>query len=521
MAMKSSRECGPLPKLPVASETRESGLLPKLPGDCRPGESGLLPKLPRDFQAEKCADQFPGSVEPDKGGKDMNMTISPTVPWTHPCLGGDFVSDGSARHCVDSSDIGVCSIVGPAGNCAWGAADSLLALDSNQFLNLLIPCIADFPQLVSLQKQFVRSTDRMQLLGKHHELWADDEIRFHLYCLQQAFIRQPTGAPDQGILFIDPLIASAWIQERAFPCEQWASKHPEVAALGLQVVMVIRVHKHWIPVQCVPNGKHVNVFTWDAPDNSHQELNGVIEKLVGAWGFGSFLIHRQQRMFFSSRLCGALAIHYVQHVLFGTLLPTTQNEALASHAKLRERFVECLSQAEVVMRPWIWGHGDDEESEKEWPSHPFTPQGTGSVVHASDPPNVYDSNRMNSSHMCISLDDRLDLMAAHGRDLADDEIRFHLNVLVDRYNEGRMTATRFQPFVMAFDCLNFWNWDDVGHILTERWCTAFPQVRAESQQIVTVMLTDDHWIPFWLVPGEEFWLPTPSMIGLIGILLRE
>lgn len=269
------------------------------------------------------------------------------------------------------------------------------------------------------------------------------------------------------------------------------------------MIMVARVDKHWIPVQFVPNGHHVNVFSWDSPDNSHHELNGLIEKLVFAWGFGTFLTHRQQRMFFSSRLCGALAVHYVQHVLMGTLLPVSQDDAVASHTKLREKFVECLSQASVVMRPWIWGHGDDEESEREWPSHEASPASAcgGAAASSTQVPRVYNTNQIASSHVCISLDDRLDLMAEHGRDLADDEIRFHLNVLVDRYNERRLSVGRFLPFVMAFDCLNFWNWDETGHVLTEKWCQSFPQVREQGQQIATIMLFDNHWIPFWLVPG--------------------
>ncbi|CAL1139880.1 unnamed protein product, partial [Cladocopium goreaui] len=484
---------------------REYGPLPKLPGDVS-GECGPLPKMPvgAHRNAGLPAPNLPeGAVhQPDAESVENQRVVDPTVPWAHPCFSVPAAShDGVQTSVQVPVDVGICSIVGGVAD-VWGSADSLLGLDSNQFLNLLVPCIADSQQLTSLRGRFIRSTDRMQLLGKHQDLWADDEIRFHLHLIQQAFQGKPKGDGGHGLIIVDPLVSAAWIQNRAFACEQWAAAHPEVCSQAIQVIMVVRVEQHWIPVHFVPNGRHVNVFTWDAPENSHDVLNGMIEKLAFPWGFGTFLIHRQQRMFFSSRLCGALAVHYVRHVLFGTQLPATQNEAMDSHNWLREKFVECLSQHTQVMRPWIWGQGDDEATEKSWPSHDSSPANTGGAAASSAaPPRVYDSNRVLSSHMCISLDDRLDLMAQHGRDMADDEIRFHLNVLVDRYNEQRLTANRFRPFFMAFDCLNFWNWDETGHVLTEKWCVSFPQVRSEGQQVVTVMLIDDHWIPFWLVPG--------------------
>ena len=514
---KPMRESGPLPKLPVGVFMRESGPLPKLPEGDFHWESGPLPEMPVGLNTGKFAHHQAAAAEvisrlggdSDVPGEcdDKLMTIDPTATWTHPCGVGPNSASGHVANPVGSDcDVGVCTVVGPVNNGAWGAADSLLALDSNQFLNLLVPCIADLPQLQSLRQQFIRGTDRLQLLGKHQELWADDEIRFHLHAMQQAFSHHSNGVSNPGLVIVDPLVASAWIQNRAFACDQWAATHPEIQTQSLQVIMVVRVEKHWIPVQFVPNGKHVNVFTWDAPDNSHHELNCMIEKLAGAWGFATYLIHRQQRIFFSSRLCGALAVHYIQHVLFGTLLPTTQNEALASHTKLREKFVACLSQSALVMRPWLWGHGDDEATEREWPSQEPSPDhsptnAVGGAASSSAMPDVSNSNRILSSHMCISLDDRLDLMKSHGRDLADDEIRFHLNVLVDRCNATRRATVPFRPLVWAFDCLNFVNWDDVGHILTEKWCQGFPSVRDEGQQIATVMHIDDHWLPFWLVPG--------------------
>ena len=102
--------------------------------------------------------------------------------------------------------------------------------------------------------------------------------------------------------------------------------------------------------------------------NSHADLNQVIERLSKAWGFKSFLINCQQRVFFTCNKCGAMAIHFLQDSLFGTLLPGTRSEADACHDMLRGRFVTALKSCQVTLRPWVWGSGDDESSEQAWPS---------------------------------------------------------------------------------------------------------------------------------------------------------
>ena len=64
-----------------------------------------------------------------------------------------------------------------------------------------------------------------------------------------------------------------------------------------------------------------------------------------------------------------------------------------------------------------------------------------------------------------------------------------------------MVGREILPIVLGFESLNFMNWDEVGHILTEKWCQGFPQVKEKGHQIVAVVLEGTHWLPLWFVPG--------------------
>eukprot|EP00435_Cladocopium_sp_Y103_P026104 s1941_g6.t1 len=480
----------------------ECGLLPIMPGDgvhvlCSddvdtfpgPGECGLLPKMPEPALIAATAldgtcpdmtdvvDAFPAVV-----------SCEPTATWTQPCC---------APNAPDRSfDVGICSVVNAPSDQPWSSVMPLLGLEGDQFLSLHAPSIEDPSKLWAVRHQFVRADDRLQLLAKQHDLWADDEIRFHLHAIQQAYVHACVQRGDgiTELLVIDPLLAAAWNSNQAFPCEQWARAHPEVLRDGVQVIGVFRVDRHWIPVRFAPVGQHVNILTWDSPSNSHDELNNLLERLAHAWGFQTFLVQRQQRLFFSSHHCGALAVHFVHHVLFGTLLPTSGAEAQASHAMLRQKFADAMLSCQVTMRPWVWARGDSESSEHEWPSADPSP------AHVSQ--EVCDRPEVQSAHVCLSRDERIDLIQQHGLAMADDEMRFHLTTLVDRRALRRLVEPHL-PEVVYFEFLNFLNWHETGHILTDRWCTTCPQVLSHGCQIASLLHVDDHWMPLWFVPHDR------------------
>ena len=99
--------------------------------------------------------------------------------------------------------------------------------------------------------------------------------------------------------------------------------------------------------------KHGMLPLWDNGD-----LDQVIHKLAESLGFADTLIQHEHRMFFTSHLCGALAIAFLRGVLIGTMLPGTSDEASLVHTKLRAIFADELKRCQITRRPWVWGAGD-------------------------------------------------------------------------------------------------------------------------------------------------------------------
>lgn len=515
-------ECGPLPKLPSCEffpeGTKSANVTPRsaLPEVNPHSELDLHQvsdvAVPIGQTVKVCLasgkDHTVVSVHDSSGGNHgvahaNNMPVasevSPTVDWTYPCV-NDQVSD----HSFDVPTRG--NHQSPSSH-AWSSAAALLGLEPAQFVKLQPPVVQNADKLAAVRHQFLHVDDRIKLLERQQDCWADDEIRFHLQEIVTKFVQtHATGCLTYAgwPLVLDPLISATWLCGNLMPIDEWCHAHPEVLRNSRQVLGIFRVDAHWVPVQFVPNGQHVNVFTWDSPQNSHDVLNQVLEKMTKSFGFDRCFITRHQRLFFTSVHCGALAVHFIQHVLFGTQLPTCPLEAAARHAQLREKFVAGLGP-HTVPRPWVWGHGDDDEhTEREWPSEAPSPtqvENPPEAATGSAEPSCIAPIADAGSHICISVEDRIMLFSVHGRDMADDEMRFHLQVLVDKRNERRMRESLLLPIMLIIEPLYFWNWDEVGHILTEKWCLGFPTIRTDNIQIVSVMWIDEHWIPLWFVPG--------------------
>ena len=143
-----------------------------------------------------------------------------------------------------------------------------------------------------------------------------------------------------------------------------------------------------------------------------------------------------------------------------------------------------------------------EKSEKSWKSEPVPANepGESSTGRGAGVPLTLFSGEV-SSHCCIPIDDRIELFRAHGTAMGDDEIRFHLFALQSQRYKLQASSAEKKPDVICLESLNFLQWDDVGHILTEKWCVGFPQVKQLGHQIVGIVLEGEHWLPLWIVPG--------------------
>ena len=270
------------------------------------------------------------------------------------------------------------------------------------------------------------------------------------------------------------------------------------------MISVVCQGKHWIPLLLIPAGVHVQIVSCDHADGIPSWLVNKLVSFVFEVGFQHVSFAHDVREFACRSAYGAVSLNFIGFRL-GLFPRVVKYSAFWDfHGRLRDELVAALSSSSLVSRPWVWGSGDDEASEHSWPSD--GDQSPTNLEHcepasAADP--ALQPGVDFGSHVCITPDQRIDLFAEHGRAMSDDEVRFHLHTLVTKRSERPPPEDRPFPVVLVFDCLNFLNWDHVGHILTEKWCLQNQQVKTHGHQIVGVLLEGDHWLPVWAVPAGE------------------
>ena len=417
-------------------------------------------------------------VQESQSSKADPIVVSPTAQWTQAV--DDPIEPVSPPRKVSKFDVGDCAIPArlPDPDESWLDASPFLGLHGEQFLKLRMPSIANPQQLWSVRHQYFRTADRLQILDSQAELWADDEIRFHLFALQQCHQEHHAKFTNVNprLCVLDPLIATSWIQTKGFDCSLWGRDHPEILNQGVPIITVVLVDQHWIPVFMNPVKEVLQVQTWDAPTVRHGDLDQVIHKLAESLGFADTLIQHEHRMFFTSHLCGALAIAFLRGVLIGTMLPGTSDEASLVHTKLRAIFADELKRCQITRRPWVWGAGD-------WIDRPDPPR----------PPNP--------AAVCITRDQRIDLINSRGTELGDDEIRFHvLNLLSHQPASDIPQVSQKFAFMepLVYSC-----WESIGPAIAEQWARLHVQVREHGQHVVTVFSVQSHWIPVWFSPARD------------------
>ena len=451
---------------------------------CDLWESGPLPKMPVELTQDGNAGTLPVAVE--KVPPTVIDPVGPTAPWTQP----NAAEPGQSGVTSPDAIVPEPNVTAPVpSHQSWMSAAPLLALHDAQFLSLPVPCVCNPMQLWSLRNQFVQSTDRLQILSNHGDYLADDEMRFHLVQLQRDAIqfRNEHHSNPRLVSLIDPLLASGWMRDDGPSCEQWANANRDISLGKADIITVFLVDGHWVPVYMSVVGTNLVMHTWDSPNSSHDRLNAVLMKLGAGFGFQNPVIDRQQRMFFTSELCGALAVAFLHHLLMGSMLPTVHAEAVGIHQNLRSHFVQALHGCNVSLRPWMWGAGDQ--------AAPNVP-----TEHSQDEnqdvqlQELVPSSRAAAGHECMTSDARVALISAHGDAIADDEVRFHLCEFL------RMISAQVVVTFVMLEPLIFSVWDTIGHALCESWGRAHAYLRAIDFNVISMMCVDEHWIPVWIVP---------------------
>ena len=418
--------------------------------------------------------------------KDSTPSVSPTAEWTCPAEvpirvpSEDPIEVHSPPRKVSKFDVGECVIPSklPDPDENWLDASPFQALQGDQFLKLQMPVIQNAQQLWSIRHQYFRTEDRLALIDAQSAYWADDEMRFHLFALAQThqeYHARFTNLNPQ-ICVLDPLIATSWIQNKGFDCALWGKDHPEVASKAVPIITAVLVEQHWIPVFMVSVQQVLQVRIWDVASADHSRIDALAQKLASGLGLTSALLCHEHRLFFTSQLCGALAIAFLRGALIGSLLPTTDAEAGAIHVKLRGSFCQELRRCQITRRPWIWGAGDTG-------GPPDTPESGGRPV------------------VSVTRDERIDLINSNGLSMGDDEIRFHLLKLLD--NQPATRAPGLERQFTLVEPLIFSCWQPTGKTIAELWSRTNPQVHVRSQHVVTAFSVQGHWLPVWFSPVDD------------------
>ena len=422
-------------------------------------------------------------------------TVSPTAAWTHPVQNA---ADFPISH-FGPCDAGECAVpMQRLPDCeSWVSAAPLLGLVGDQFKNLHVPVVLNTEHLWSLKHQLLRAEDRVTILQHQEGVWSDDEFRFHISHLLQLRSERLLANKDMPVrqhYMLDPLLLTGWIHHGTHLCQSWGQSHPEIRAQSMVVLSACMIHGHWVPVVLDPQGDKLHFSTWDAPQNDHDALNGVIEAIGLALGFASVVGLRHHRLFFASEKCGALAMAFLHHSVLASMLPTCKEEVEVIHEGYRSSFANAVSSCQLARRPWIWGAGDSHD-----PPFNNEPGMSSSGPDQANPVpiDVPDACR---SHQCITKEERLQLLRDKGKMWGDDEIRFHLMNMINHPNNVCNQPFSSIPGVFMLDPLMLTTWDSIGKTLCATWCQRHMTVPLRGFHVITVLLHNEHWFPVWFVP---------------------
>lgn len=275
---------------------------------------------------------------------------SPSKPDVVPCDCMDFALESGAPSGSHVSPTLPFEVVAPSVKVNEVAATDCLTLIDTQAPALKkceCPRISSLAGLSSLLARVLPVTARQQILVNQGDLWADDELRFFL---GQVVLH---GPPDQHLVAWDPLALSGVIRYANFSLlNEMVASVPSIAT----VVSACMIEGHWYAVCWRCQNDSVLAFTCGHPCGVSVALQKVHQEFCRTRGCTLVPLTFRAMPFVVDSCCGALAVAYLRHLVFGSVLPETKSALTAFHASLRSAFAGGLP--EHIPRPWIWGAGE-------------------------------------------------------------------------------------------------------------------------------------------------------------------
>ncbi len=275
---------------------------------------------------------------------DMNeeFVVSATVPFT---VQQDESVDSAGIVTVDESEEVEALMDGKDGI----QHDPLEALTPKEFVQLRMPVLTSLQAVTSMTKPQMGANIRLKGLEVQHDLWADDEIRWHV-----GKILEQAGNPTKVCL--DPLIATAVVSSgNAGLIYQWIRSQKVNPSM---IVTAVLHDGHWVPIVWTWTSECTTAHSWDV-QRQVPNFNVLHDAIAKAVGSRTYLTHIMHRNFAPYHLCGVCAVRWIDHMVSGKMLPTSIEDAEHLQSVGKDMFVVSLQSMEQVQRPWAWGAGLD------------------------------------------------------------------------------------------------------------------------------------------------------------------
>ena len=224
---------------------------------------------------------------------------------------------------------------------------ALSQLDSHQLLEMVPPKIASVDDLPTQLASQITGDERLHLLTKQGDIWADDEIRFAFEVLAASYQHDiPLFAWDP--LFVTSVVRYGHLQAMG----HYVSQLPATAF----VMTAVNVEGHWFPLlwkkheTCLVGMTCGHVYDLSV---ALQALHAIVAKLLKCT---CLPLQFTRLPFVVDALCGAMTVHYIAAEIFQKPLVASKPELQTIHESLRLDF--CQAMLSSTSRPWTWGRGE-------------------------------------------------------------------------------------------------------------------------------------------------------------------
>ena len=219
----------------------------------------------------------------------------------------------------------------------------ILRLPTEQIKQIVPPFVIDPTCCTHFCQQLVESDVRLSMLVQQEDLWADDEMTWHLSQIAQ-------GCDDPQIMFLDPLLL------RGLAMVSLTAQTLTLPDHVTRVVSAVCLCGPWTPCIWVKRDRLLTVYLWEHDGFELDQLNSLHAVMCTAMNASNFSISCQRRSF-GYGLCGAASISFFRAFLLQHDLPRNDSELLQTHLVDKNQFVDFVKQETHVPRPWMWGAG--------------------------------------------------------------------------------------------------------------------------------------------------------------------